>query len=78
MLNIGDSVKVIKVISNNENVTKTLTPYIGKVGIIKEIQELESEEAVAYGVYFNNNNFNLYYYFLEEELEKGHYVWVTE
>ena len=72
MLNIGDSVKILSKTLGDDGEKHEYLP-IGSVGNVKEICH-EDNGRPYYGVEVNGNTF----YYLRDELEKGHLEWMAD
>lgn len=72
MLKIGDTVKIISKTLEGDNM-RELFP-IGSIGRVTEDGLTERDGTPYYGITRNNVTF----YYLENELEKGHMEWIAD
>lgn len=71
MINIGDTVKVISPTQHGDDMV-TFYP----IGTICTVVDKESDGSI--GILQNGIPDSFPYYYLENELEKGHFEWIKE
>ena len=72
MLNVGDTVKIIAKTIDYDGSIHEYFP-IGSIGKVKEVC-YEHDGSPYYGVEINGDTF----YYLREDLEKGHMEWIKD
>lgn len=77
MLKVGDTVKVIDKTHYSDGSQKEFIP-IGTICTVKEL-DYEEDGTSYYGLLpIGDRDSGVYFYYLENELEKGHVEWIKD